>query len=265
VAPKGGYEYNLLVDGVAFDEAHAAFLAALSTRAALERVQVSEQRGGDAAVDALKKAQLQDAVYIKRHWSLRSAQEKTAHGFGKSTIRWSFTLRGRPHTIELQYHNATGKRKLLLDDQVVLEEKPSLLSTNKHKRWTHRFKVDNVECEVSTQKNKHRGVVSPQQTPQKQSTDAAAAARPILFGLLIDGVPFDACVQTETDLAGGNVALDKQAERLVKQQAAAQAQAAAGRRHSTHDLLSAAEYEEAMREQHAGQEDSGSDTSDSDS
>jgi hypothetical protein len=151
----------------------------------------------------------------------------------------------------------TGKKKLLLDGKVLAEEKPSVLSAHKHRRWTHKFAVDGVQCEVETSKNKE-ATARDKPHADGHHHKAAAASRPILFSFKIDGVPFESCTQTETDLAGGNVDLDQRAAQLVKRASLNSNNASGsgggsvpvqvGRRNSTHTPLTAEEYEEAMRD-----------------
>jgi len=69
-----------------------------------------------------------------------------------AAVSWSFTISGVRHVVALKYSAGSGKRKVLLDGKVVFEEKPPLLSIDKHKKFSLKFKVDGVDCEVTAEK-----------------------------------------------------------------------------------------------------------------
>ena len=252
-----GYAYELYVDSLKFDDAHAAFLAKLSGVTQLQRLQLSEKQGKDGS--AVLGQQLQDSLYIRQNWGSNTDEAKTRVGATKSRVSWSFTIRGGKHVVVLEYSSMSGKKKVMLDGEVVVEKKPAILSANKHKAWKHSFNVDGVECTVTTARNKE-GVQDPRDPPE-------AAPRPFLFGFLIDGVPFESCQQTEGDLAGGNIDIDSiTAKQAVTDATAAAAGAGAtagpngavakrsvgvqsGRRNSLHKPLSEEEYEAALHEE----------------
>lgn len=109
----------------------------------------------------------------------------------------------------------------------------------------------------------HAGVHDPRDDP-------SAPPRPFLFNFFIDSVPFEACTQTESDLAGGNISIDTEAQAVAQAQAPASSASASssrrssrggsvaassppplvqsGRRYSVHKPLTAAEYEAALHE-----------------
>ena len=112
----------------------------------------------------------------------------------------------------------------------------------------------------------HAGVRDPRDDP-------SAPPRPFLFNFFIDSVPFEACTQTESDLAGGNISIDTEAQAVAQAQAPASSASASsssssrrssrggsvaassppplvqsGRRYSVHKPLTAAEYEAALQE-----------------
>jgi len=110
----------------------------------------------------------------------------------------------------------------------------------------------------------HSGVHDPRDDP-------SAPPRPFLFNFFIDSVPFEACTQTESDLAGGNISIDTEAQAVAQAQAPASSASASsssrrssrggsvaassppplvqsGRRYSVHKPLTAAEYEAALHE-----------------
>jgi hypothetical protein len=142
------------VDDLRFDDAHQAFLSKLSGTTVMQRLEMGEKSGG--GVEQLRAAQLKDALYVKQNWTQFTDEEKTAMTGVKSKVSWNFTIRGRKHIIVFEYGSLSGKKKVALDGQVLIEKKPSLLSANKHKRFSHKFEVDGVECEVSSEKVSER-------------------------------------------------------------------------------------------------------------
>jgi len=205
--PKGWF-YELFVDDVSFDEAHANFVAQLAASTLQQRLEASTKDGDDVrGLEALREEQLRDALYIREHWSSLSDEAKTRLGGTKSLITWRFTIGGKQHVVKLEYGSVSGKKKIELDGEVIVEKKPSMFSTNKHKTFRFPFKVDGVPCEVVCEKAKYSASAAAAAASAEQPSN-----RPVVFDLLIDSISFERCRQTETELAGGSIIVDSAAQ-----------------------------------------------------
>lgn len=151
--PKG-YDYDCFIDELPFDEAHQMFLSKLSGTSVQQRIELSEASSGSAGVEHLRQLQLNDSLYVKQNWSESLDREKTSLAGIKSKVNWHFTIKGTKHSVILEYGSLSGKKKILLDANVIYEKKPSILSANKHKRFSFKFNVNGVECEVTAAKVK---------------------------------------------------------------------------------------------------------------
>jgi hypothetical protein len=116
--------------------------------------------------------------YMQKNWGKQQGTVKTKKGYNKSQVTWNFTISGKQHELLLEHGHYGGKRKIVLDDEVILEKKLGLFSKNTSSQ--HCFVVGTTPCVIQIREIKNK---------------AMKKIQPFAYAFVLDGVPFKSIKQ----------------------------------------------------------------------
>lgn len=208
--------YDLAIDGMPFEKAKQMF----QTKIAQKQAQQLLAKGGGGISTTAKTpsghglheadfssagkkaeegkarsrvpAHIQHASYTKENVRKEGTTAKTKKGFGKNIITWNFTVEGVKQEVVFAHSSLSNKRKVLLNNEVVTEDKPGPMGPS----WAkYRFPLGHAEDA------KHFCTVLMHSEAKQKGVGGSR------YDLLIDEIPFDQATLTVFDIAkAGGVA-----------------------------------------------------------